>query len=358
MSAHSTVTATRIQKPLRVLAWLSFLAEVIIIGTGGAVRLTGSGLGCSEWPLCTPDSLVPTEALGIHGAIEFGNRLMTGLVGGLAVAVLLLVLYAVGKWALLKVGLVYAAGGVLVAAIGFIVARLLNWPYSFVLAISLLTIACIAAAIRVTSLAQQRKDLVLLACLVVIGVVAQGLLGGITVLTELNAFIVGFHYVASLILVCVAAAFLVRMYEPDAPRHAATPKWFRVLTQLTGIPLALTIIFGVLTTGYGPHSGDANVIRDGFDASVMAHLHSWPGYALAVLLALVASVAITHKLRPALWLVTLIVIVMAQIFIGVWQSRTGLPELLVGAHMVLAALAAAAYSVAVLRLSKPKALTD
>jgi cytochrome c oxidase assembly protein subunit 15 len=78
-----------ISPALRVFAWLSFIAEVIIIGTGGAVRLTGSGLGCDQWPLCTPGSLVPTQELGIHGLIEFGNRTMTGAVGILALLVLL-----------------------------------------------------------------------------------------------------------------------------------------------------------------------------------------------------------------------------------------------------------------------------
>src|SRR5690606_28352167 len=72
---------TRIDRRIRVFAWLSFLAEVTIIGTGGAVRLTGSGLGCPTWPTCTPDSLVPTPEMGIHGLIEFGNRTMTGVVG-------------------------------------------------------------------------------------------------------------------------------------------------------------------------------------------------------------------------------------------------------------------------------------
>ena len=80
-SAHAILWG----RALRVFAWLSFLAQTIIIGTGGAVRLTGSGLGCSEWPLCTPESLVPIYAdQGIHGIIEFGNRVMTGVVGIIA----------------------------------------------------------------------------------------------------------------------------------------------------------------------------------------------------------------------------------------------------------------------------------
>ena len=92
-SAHAILWG----RALRVFAWLSFLAQTIIIGTGGAVRLTGSGLGCSEWPLCTPESLVPIYAdQGIHGIIEFGNRVMTGVVGIIALAVLLLVLARVG----------------------------------------------------------------------------------------------------------------------------------------------------------------------------------------------------------------------------------------------------------------------
>src|SRR5690606_976714 len=95
-SPAAATTPLRIPRPLRVFAWLSFIAEVLIIGTGGAVRLTDSGLGCSEWPLCTPDSLVPIyEVQGIHGAIEFGNRTMTGVVGILALAVLFLTLHLI-----------------------------------------------------------------------------------------------------------------------------------------------------------------------------------------------------------------------------------------------------------------------
>lgn len=353
MSNQQASPQVVIGRPLRIFAWWSFLAEVIIIGTGGAVRLTGSGLGCSEWPLCTPESLIPTEEAGIHGVIEFGNRMMTGVVGGLAIAVLLLVLYTVGKRHLLRIGLAYAGAGAILAVIGYVIANLLNWSFAFVFAASLLTLACVAATVHVTRAAPARKDLVLLSAIVLIGVVAQGLVGGITVLTELNSAVVGFHYAASLAMVCISAAFLVRMYEPEGSRELAVPPWFRILTHVTGLPLAATIVFGVLTTASGPHSGDANVIRDGFDATFMSHLHSWPGYALAVLLALLTAVALTHRLRPAPWLLTLVIIVMVQIFVGVWQARNGLPELLVGTHMVLAALAAAAYTVVVLRLRKP-----
>lgn len=298
-----------VDRRVRVVAWLSFIAETVIIGTGGAVRLTGSGLGCSEWPLCTPDSLVPRfETEGIHGAIEFGNRLMTGVVGIIAVLVVLFVIR-------------YRA---------------------------------------------QRRDLWTLSLIVLGGVVAQAFVGGITVWTGLNPFVVGFHYTASLLLVCVTAAFLVRAYERPGPRENAVPAWFRYLTYFTGIPLAATIVFGVLTTGSGPHSGDHDVTReeyldlvrrgfDGFDATVMAHLHSWPGYVLAGLLVVLTAAAWALRLRPRRWLLALVVAIALQILVGIWQAREGLPEILVGIHMVLAALSAAAYTVVVLRLKRPVA---
>ncbi|MER7797823.1 COX15/CtaA family protein [Microbacterium sp. NPDC096154] len=280
---------------LRVLAWLSFLAEVTIIGTGGAVRLTGSGLGCSEWPLCTPESLVPTAELGVHGLIEFGNRTMTGVVGLLALAVLILTIRR----------------------------------------------------------GRARRDLVVLASVVLGGIVAQAVVGGVTVWTGLNPFIVGFHYVASVTLVALTAAYLVRASERSGPRERVVPTWFAILTHVTTLALAATIFFGVLTTANGPHSGDADVIRTGFDATVLAHVHSWPGYILLVLVVVLAAAAAVRRLRPVRWLVALLAIIAVQVVVGVIQARNGLPELLVGIHMVLAALSAAAFTVVVLRLKKP-----
>jgi len=289
---------SEIDSRVRTVAWLSFIAEVVIIGTGGAVRLTGSGLGCSEWPLCTPESLVPIyEVQGIHGYIEFGNRLMTSVVGILA----LMVFFYVVK---------YRA---------------------------------------------ERRDLFTLSLIVLGGVVAQAVVGGITVWTGLNPFVVGFHYVASLLLVCVAAAFLVRVYDAPGPRVRAVPMWFAATSHVTGLALALTIFAGVLTTGSGPHSGDDEVVRQGFDASVLAHVHSWPGYILAGLVAVLAISAWILRLEPRRWLLVLALAILVQVGVGVLQAREGLPALLVGIHMVLAALSAAAYTVVVLRLKKSAA---
>jgi cytochrome c oxidase assembly protein subunit 15 len=348
----STDTRTVIRRPLRVLAWLSFIAEVVIIGTGGAVRLTGSGLGCSEWPLCTPDSLVPLPEQGIHGVIEFGNRTMTGVVGVLALAVVLLTLAAVGGAVLVRRAVWFAVGGVVVALLAYAVTAPFGLPaFGFFSGVLLAAVVvAMADSLRRTT---RRRDLAALAWVALAGVMAQAVVGGLTVVSDLNAFIVGFHYVSSLLLVCVTAAYLVRMYAVDAPLEPAAPRWFAVLTRVTGLALAVTILFGVLTTGSGPHSGDSDIIRTGFDATVLSHVHAWPGYVLAALLVTLTIAAFKMGLPARGWLLVLGAAIIVQIGVGVWQAREGLPELLVGIHMVLASLTAAAYTVVVLRLKKP-----
>ncbi|WP_295822006.1 COX15/CtaA family protein [uncultured Microbacterium sp.] len=306
-SASSPTVSTRVPAPLRrivewlptdvdrrvrVFAWLSFVAEVLIIGTGGAVRLTGSGLGCPTWPRCTPDSLVNTPEMGIHGIIEFGNRTLTGLVGILALAVVVLV-----------------------------------WR-----------------------MRHERRVLFVLSLVVLVGIVAQAIVGGVTVLTGLNPFIVGFHYIASVSIVAVCAAFLVRMNQPVGSRLLAAPRWFAGLVHATTGVLALTIVFGVLTTGAGPHSGDAAAGRNGFDAEVLEHVHSWPGYALFALTLVVVIASWRLRLPVRRWAVALLAVELVQIAVGLYQARNGLPEWAVGTHMVLAALAAATMTVVVLRL--------
>ncbi|WP_308796565.1 COX15/CtaA family protein [Agromyces silvae] len=285
----------RVTRPLRVFAWLSFIAETVIIATGGAVRLTSSGLGCPTWPLCTPDSLVATPEMGIHGIIEFGNRLMTGVVGIVAVVVLLLV-----------------------------------WR-----------------------MRESRRDLWTLALVVVGGVIAQAIVGGITVWTGLNPFIVGFHYISSLLLVCVTAAFLVRLDATPGPRERAVPGWYAGLTHLTSAALAVSIVFGVLTTGAGPHSGDKDAGRNGFNAELLEHIHAWPGYAVFALTVVLVIAAWRLGLPTRRWSLVLLGTVLVQIAVGLIQARTGLPAVLVGIHMVLAALTAAAMTVFILKLKRP-----
>src|SRR5690606_9856219 len=142
---------------LRLAAWLSFIAEVLIIGTGGAVRLTGSGLGCSEWPLCTPESLVPTPEQGIHGVIEFGNRTMTGVVGIIAIAVLLLTLTAVGGRRSLKAALWFALGGIGAGVLCFAVAWAAGVPAFPFFSLGLL-LATVVGAVHSMRITPRRRD--------------------------------------------------------------------------------------------------------------------------------------------------------------------------------------------------------
>jgi cytochrome c oxidase assembly protein subunit 15 len=287
----------RIDRRVRVVAWLSFLAQTIIIATGGAVRLTGSGLGCPTWPLCTEGSLVTTPEMGIHGVIEFGNRLMTGVVGIVALLVVL----------------------------------------------------------SIWRLRRERRDLWTLALVVVLGIVAQAIVGGVTVWTGLNPFIVGFHYVASLLLVCVTAAYLVRLDAVPGPRERAVPSWYAALTHATTAVLAVSIVFGVLTTASGPHSGDADAGRTGYNAELLEHVHAWPGYALLALTLVLVVGGWRLRLPTLRWSLVLLAVELVQIAVGLYQARNGLPPLAVGVHMVLAALTAATMTVLVLQLKRPVA---
>lgn len=289
--------AAAIPRFLPFAAWASFVLNVLIIATGGAVRLTGSGLGCSEWPLCTPGSLVPTAELSYHSLIEFGNRTISG--------------------------------PLLIAAIAVV---WIGWK-----------------------IRQERRDLFVLSLLVLVLVLLQAFVGGVVVWEGLAALLVGFHYIVSLIIVCIAAAYLVRMYEAGGPRVRVAPAGFAILTHITTLGMAVVIVIGVLTTANGPHSGDANVVRDGFDATLLSHFHAWPGYVTAALMVALLGWALRARLPQLRWVLTLIVMLVVQIGVGVLQARTGLPPVLVGIHMVLAALTAAAMTVTVLRLKRPVA---
>ncbi len=273
-----------------VFGWLSLVTEIAIVGTGGAVRLTGSGLGCPTWPTCIPGSLVPTPELGLHGAIEFGNRLMTGLVGIIAIVMVLMVL----------------------------------------------------------RLRRERPDLFRLSVLLVVGVLVQAGLGGITVLTGLNSYIVGAHYFVSAALVALAAWLVYNLYHLPRTEADAAP-WYRGLAYLTGVFVVITVAMGVLTTGAGPHSGDAAALRNGLNAEIWDHLHSYPGYMLLALIIVLISVS-HHLGRVAVlrFAYPLLAVTLVQAAVGVIQARTGLPGLLVGTHMVLACLAVAAMTATVL----------
>lgn len=266
--------------PVRIVAWLNLIGNLAIIGTGGAVRLTGSGLGCPTWPLCTEDSLVNTPEMGIHGVIEFSNRTLSGVLGVLA---LLLVV--------------------------------VTWRF---------------ASMRI------------LAFVVLGGVIAQAVVGGITVLTGLNSWIVGFHYLASIALVAVTTAIVLRAHRGLGAKERFLPGWMTITTHITTVLLVLTMSLGVVTTGSGPHSGDESALRNGLAWDVLAHIHAYAGYALVAALFVTLVGAIRAGERRFLVAVLVVIgVVGVQILVGIAQANLALPPLLVGIHMVLAGIAVA-----------------
>lgn len=283
---------TTIDRRVRVIAWLSLVCQILLIGTGGAVRLTGSGLGCPTWPRCTAESFVTTPAMGINGIIEFGNRMLT-----------------------------------------------------FVLAI-----VVIAAFLAVIRMRRQRRDLFVLTLLQGLSIPAQAVLGGITVLTGLNPYVVGAHFVISMLLVVLTTILVYRVYNGRRGAQALGPAWFRRLAVLAAVFASAAVIMGILTTGSGPHAGDAATPRNGLNSELLSHLHSWPAYALlACTLVLVVGARIL-SLPGRRFFVALLGVEVLQIIVGITQSNWGLPPLLVGTHMVLAALLTAAMTASVVSL--------
>jgi cytochrome c oxidase assembly protein subunit 15 len=273
-----TVTVTLVRR----LALASLVANVGIVLTGGAVRLTGSGLGCPTWPRCTDESWTATPEMGIHGVIEYGNRTLTGVLGVIALAGL--------------------------------VATLLLRP--------------------------RRPPLNWYAVAVLAGIAAQGLLGGLVVWTELDPWLVGGHLLASMALIAVAHQFWRRAAEPDEPVRAAVPPPLRTLAWLIVAVAAVLVTVGTLVTGSGPHAGDPDVPRNGLDPERISQAHADLGFlllglAVAGWFALRAVGASGRAVRAAAGLV---IVIVGQGTIGLVQYFAGLPELMVWLHLLGATL--------------------
>lgn len=280
---------------VRVLAWAALITQTLIVGTGGAVRLTGSGLGCPTWPLCTDASLVATPEMGVHGGIEFGNRLLSIVVGIVAVALVI-------------------------------------------------------ALLRLRS----RRDLFVPACLILALTVLQGLVGGISVRVRLDPAVVGLHFIASVVLIALSTVVVFRaMRGPRGP--LAVPGWFVAITHLTSALVAVTVVVGVLTTGSGPHAGDDAAARNGLDPELLQHVHSWPAYVTFGLTLILVIAAFARRLPVRPFALALLGVELVQIAVGLAQARTGLPPLLVGIHMVLACVLVAAMTATVLSLRTARA---
>ena len=276
------VPSIRLQKGL---ALANVIAQVGIMTTGVTVRVTASGLGCETWPQCNQGSFVPVPgaAPALHQAVEFGNRLLTFVLVAVAAALLL---------ALLRAG--------------------------------------------------RRRGLVWLGVAMPLGIVAQAVIGGITVLAGLAWWTVALHLLPSMILAWLAAVLFVRIGEDDrAPAKRVVPAPLTWLTILSAVLLTGVLVAGTMVTGAGPHAGDARVeAADRLQLPIqwLVHFHAelTVGYlclVVGLVLGLLAVRAEGPAIRRCAVLIGLIVI---QAVIGITQYQLGVPELLVVLHVTLA----------------------
>ena len=261
------------------------VSNVGIVVTGGAVRVTASGLGCPTWPRCTDESFVPHGELGMHGAIEFGNRLLT----------FVLIVIAIATW---------------------------------------------VAVLRLAGAARRDKWLV---TLIALGIPFQGVIGGITVLTQLNPWVVALHFLLSMALVSASTVLVYRMRPYPTPTAPGSPDADApsTATRRLGIYLAWlvylvtwgTIYLGTVVTGSGPHAGDVDAPRNGLDPGNATQLHADAVFTLvglAIAALVYARVFARPQQRSA---VVFMLLLLLQGLIGFVQFATDLPIALVIAHM-------------------------
>jgi heme a synthase len=266
-------------KSRRALYGLLLFLQSALVLTGGAVRLTGSGLGCPTWPECTPGSYtpVPNQAEGqLHAWIEFGNRLLTFALVAVALAVLVHVLY------------------------------------------------------------KQRRDLRLLALGQVLGIFGQGILGGITVLTQLHPLTVAAHLLLSILLIGGATSLYDR--REIAIRKIKSEDNMRFNLSLAHIYLTFfVIVLGTLVTGSGPHAGDEDTQRFGFNIRAISTIHA---EAVIALLGLTLALYVAARQNPLhrRRIIIFTVIALAQGAIGYIQYFMGIPEIIVALHLLGATL--------------------
>lgn len=268
-------------KALLKLSTLMVFTQSAIVFTGTLVRITGSGLGCSTWPECTPGSYTPTPdqpEAPLHAWIEFGNRLLT-----------------------------------------------------FVLLIN-------ALALMFTILKSGKRELRRLGALQILGILAQGVLGGITVLTALHPATVAAHFLLSIILIAGALSLRQRAHGKSPIEITLIP----LVTKLIWLHLLLTslvLIAGTIVTGSGPHAGDSAAERFNLDSRTMAWIHAdlviaLLGVSIALLIAI--RLGLTGQARQVLSgrIQIFLIVALAQGGIGYIQYFTKLPEALVAAHII------------------------
>ena len=257
------------------LLYLLLVFQTGIVLTGAAVRITGSGLGCPTWPECTYGSYVPVagQAEGaFHAWIEFGNRLLTFLLLFAAVAV---VIYAIKK---------------------------------------------------------ARRDLLWRALLQVLGIFGQGIIGGITVLTDLNPLAVASHFILSIFLIAGAISIVARGRSPLISIRPTETK-VKILAHVQVLLTFIVIVIGTLVTGSGPHAGDLDAPRLKLDERAITWLHADAVIALlGVSLALLVLSEISPETKRKVKI--LFAVTLAQGLVGYTQYVLGLPELLVIVHVL------------------------
>ncbi|MGW7403829.1 COX15/CtaA family protein [Streptomyces sp. NPDC054833] len=260
-------------------ALAALVMGVIIVVTGGAVRLTGSGLGCPTWPTCTDDSLTTTGAMGLHGAIEFGNRMLTY---------------------------------VLCAAVGW-------------------------AIIAARSQKPWRRSLTRLGWAQFWVVMGNAVLGGIVVLVGLNPYTVAAHFLLSSALMAVATVMWQRTREGDGAPRALVGKAVQQLVWFLVAASVLLIAVGTVVTGAGPHAGDSSEVdRIPIDWETVAKLHAvlaWIVVTLTFALWFVLK-AVDAPKGPLDRTRELFVVLLAQGALGYVQYFMHLPEALVALHML------------------------
>ena len=202
-------------------------------------------------------------------------------------------------------------------------------------ALALIALLTIVTVLRSSELSK-RLALRFPAIALLLGIPAQAVLGGFTVLTKLNPWLVGAHFVLSGIMIALASLLLFRTYNLGGERQ---PSKLRAIAALTLVVGWIAVLVGVLVTGAGPHSGDAESVRNGLDLETWQHYHPYPAYATLLLAAFAFSQVIQRDkgLRgsnSALVAFLLVVSLIVQAIIGVVQSRMGVPPLLVGLHLL------------------------
>ena len=332
-------------KRLRLYVWLSLATQILIVVTGGLVRLTGSGLGCPTWPKCTDDSLVSTQEMGIHGIIEFGNRLLTFVLLIVALLTFIVVVRRAGLGRELTSPTLSFFGGVVLFIVGLVVHNFLGLGAEAIATFVAAFLVMLGFGTVVVRRAKRLEPagLVWPAFLLGVGIILQAVVGGITVLMGLNSWIVGLHFVISMFLIALAALLVWRaLPKPSGVISRLNSK----LSPLTVVVGLITTLVGVVVTGAGPHAGDAATPRNGLDLEIWQHYHSYPGYLMTVLIA--AQLISQYLATKSLWqdlgtriLTILFLVTLSQAAIGIIQARLGVPEFLVAAHMLGAAVLAA-----------------